>query len=242
MQTLYGKSGMMSTGNSPQRSGEWMDMARRIVILGPPGAGKGTQAELLAQWLGIVRISTGDMLRAEVDAGTALGQQAADVMAAGGLVPDGVVTAMLAARVARSDCTSGFLLDGFPRTLAQAQALDCVLEGLGMGLDAALEIKVDDEALIKRISGRFACVHCHASYHESSRPTAVAGVCTICAGTQFTRRADDTQETVRQRLAVYGRQTTPILPYYQACGLLRTVNGMAAADIVAAAIREALHQ
>ncbi len=203
-----------------------------LVLLGPPGAGKGTQAERLKTRYRLAHLSTGDMLREAVAAGTEVGRQAKAIMDAGRLVSDDVMIRLVADRIGQPDCARGFILDGFPRTLAQAEALDTLLAELGSRLDAVVELEVDDEALVERISGRFACAKCGAGYHDRFKPTAAPGVCDGCGSTAFARRKDDTPETVRARLAAYHAQTAPLLPYYRAKGLLVTVDGMAEIDRV----------
>jgi adenylate kinase len=211
-----------------------------LILLGPPGAGKGTQAQLLKDRHGLVQLSTGDMLRAAVAAGTDLGRQVKSIMEAGALVPDDIIIAMIAERIAKPDCAAGFILDGFPRTTGQAEALDRMLAEKGLKLDAVVELKVDDAALVDRISGRYSCGTCGAGYHDTHKKPKKAGVCDVCGGTKFTRREDDKAETVKARLEAYHRQTAPLLPYYKARGVLKTVDGMAPIDEVAGQIENLL--
>jgi adenylate kinase len=208
----------------------------RLVLLGPPGAGKGTQAERIAAKYGIPHLSTGDMLREAVAADTEVGRRAKAIMDAGQLVPDEVMNRLVAERIAQPDAARGFVLDGFPRTVAQAEALDELLDRRNQRLDAVLELAVDDEALVDRISGRFACARCGAGYHDRFKQPEVAGVCDVCGSREFVRREDDTPETVRARLNAYHAQTAPLLPYYRDKGLLAAVDGMAEIDDVSSEV------
>ncbi len=212
-----------------------------LILLGPPGAGKGTQARRLQESLGIPQLSTGDMLRALAVSGSELGIRAKGYMDAGSLVPDDVMIDMIAERIAGPDCRKGFILDGFPRTVAQAEALDAMFEPLGRRLDRVIEMSVDDDALVERITGRFACARCGAGYHDVFQRPSEDGVCDDCGHTEFVRRADDTAETVRARLEAYHAQTAPLLPYYRKRGVLSSVDGMAEIDVVARQI-ESLFQ
>jgi adenylate kinase len=211
-----------------------------MVLLGPPGAGKGTQANLLVKERSLVQLSTGDMLRAAVAAGTELGRKAGDIMERGQLVPDDLVIGLIAERLDADDNAEGFILDGFPRTLAQAKALDRLLAERGKELDAVIEMRVDDDALVKRIAGRFTCAACGEGYHEAFKTPRVEGVCDRCGSTEFVRRRDDNEAVVRSRLEAYHAQTEPLIYYYETEGKLRSVDGMADIGAVHQAIEAAL--
>ena len=211
-----------------------------IILLGPPGAGKGTQARLLMEGTGLVQLSTGDMLRAAVAAGTKVGAKARAGMEAGQLVSDEIVIGVVSERLDAPDVKAGVIFDGFPRTAAQAEALDRLLAGKGLVLDAVISIEVDDELLVDRVSGRFTCGACGEGYHDTHKMPARDGVCDNCGATEFKRRADDNAETVRARLAAYHADTAPLIGYYSAAGKLRTIDGMAGIGEVARAIREVL--
>jgi len=209
----------------------------RLILLGPPGGGKGTQAKRLQESLGLIQLSTGDMLRAAVVSGSPIGQQAKAVMEAGKLVSDEIVIGIIAERIGAPDARNGFVLDGFPRTVAQAEALDRMLADKATAIDAAIEIQVPDSLLIDRVAGRYTCAKCGAGYHDTFLKPKKEGVCDTCGGTQFIRRADDNAETVRSRLVAYHAQTAPILPYYEAKGLLKVVDGTLPIDEVTARLK-----
>lgn len=211
-----------------------------IILLGPPGAGKGTQAARLEAERGMVQLSTGNMLRAAVAAGSPVGRQAKAVMASGGLVSDEIVTGILSDRLDEPDVGSGFILDGYPRTEAQAHALDALLTAKGMTLHHVVELCVDEAALTDRVTGRFSCSSCSEGYHDRYKLPAIAGTCDVCGSTAFTRRPDDNAETVSQRMAEYRAKTAPILPHYESRGLVRRVDGMAPIEAVNGAIEAIL--
>lgn len=206
-----------------------------IILLGPPGAGKGTQAARLQATRGMIQLSTGDMLREAVAAGTPVGLKAKAIMERGELVSDAIVSALIGERLDAA-AEQGAIFDGFPRTRTQAEALDVLLTERGRKLDYVIELAVNEDELVKRIVGRFSCAKCGTGYHEVFRPTKVAGICDVCGSTEFKRRKDDNEETVRTRMIEYRAKTQPILPFYEARGLVRRVNGMASVDDVAAEI------
>ncbi len=204
-----------------------------VILLGPPGSGKGTQAQHLTRTRGLVQLSTGDMLRAAAAAGTEIGRKASVIMEAGGLVPDEIVIGIIAERIAQPDCERGSILDGFPRTLAQAAALDALLAAKGKTIDKVIALEVDDSALVARVGGRYTCAGCGAVYHDANKKPKAAGVCDVCGSTKFIRRPDDNAETVKTRLFAYYRSTAPLIGYYFAKGKLATIDGMAAIEEVA---------
>jgi len=203
-----------------------------IILLGPPGAGKGTQAQRLQSEQGLIQLSTGDMLRAAVASGSDLGKKAKGIMEKGELVPDDLMVGLIEDRIAQPDCLKGFILDGFPRTEAQAEALDKMLDKKGKTLDRVVEMEVDEKALTERIVGRFSCARCGTGYHDKFKRPKVDGVCDVCGNKEFVRRKDDNAETMKTRMAAYRAQTEPLRPYYARRGVLRKVDGMAAMDEV----------
>lgn len=203
-----------------------------LILLGPPGAGKGTQAQRLVDTYGLVQLSTGDMLRAEVESGSDLGVRAKKIMDGGQLVPDDLMIAMISGRIDAASASDGIILDGFPRTTAQAEALDTMLDAKGLAMDHVIQLEVDEDAIIARLSGRFSCAACGAGYHDTYAKPEVEGVCDKCGATEFARRSDDNADTVRSRLVAYNEQTAPILPYYGRKGSLKQVDGLGAMETV----------
>lgn len=211
-----------------------------IILLGPPGAGKGTQAKRLVDERAMVQLSTGDMLREARTSGTDMGRRVAEVMDKGHLVTDEIVVGLIEEKLTTGHAAGGYIFDGFPRTLKQADALGALMARIGQSLDAVIEIRVDDEALKDRIVGRFTCGNCGAVYHDTNRPTARPGVCDVCGSTDMKRRADDTEEALRTRMLAYYRDTSPLIGYYYAKHQLSTVDGLAEMDAVGAAIAKVL--
>ena len=207
-----------------------------LILLGPPGAGKGTQASRLVKERGMVQLSTGDMLRAAVAAGTPVGLAAKAVMESGGLVSDEIVSGILSERLDQPDARAGFILDGYPRTDVQADSLDAMLAEKGLALDHVIELVVDEDALVDRIAGRFTCGSCGEGYHDRYKQPKVADTCDVCGASNFKRRADDNADTVRQRMMEYRAKTAPIIPHYEGRGIVARVDGMADMDAVAASI------
>ncbi|MET3612956.1 adenylate kinase [Rhizobium aquaticum] len=212
----------------------------RLILLGPPGAGKGTQAQRIVEKHGIPQLSTGDMLRAAVKAGTEVGKRAKALMDAGSLVNDDVVIGIVSERIDQPDCAKGFILDGFPRTLVQADATEKMLSSKGMKLDVVIEMQVDDSVLVDRVSGRYTCASCGTGYHDRLQKPKVEGVCDKCGSTEFKRRPDDNAETMTTRLRAYYKETSPLIGYYHAKGLLKSIDGMAEIDEVTASIETIL--
>lgn len=213
-----------------------------LILLGPPGAGKGTQAKMLEESRGLAQLSTGDMLRDAVAAESEVGRKAKEVMDRGELVSDDIVVSIISERIEAPDCARGFILDGFPRNVAQAEALDDLMAKKGRRLDAAIEMKVDDEKLVERITGRFICAACGEGYHDTFKQPRREGVCDKCGGTEFIRRDDDNAETIRSRLQAYHEQTAPLIDYYSRAGKLKSVDGMADIDTVNRQIEGVLNE
>ena len=211
-----------------------------LILLGPPGCGKGTQAKRLEDPDEIVQLSTGEMLRAAVASGSDMGQQAAKVMEAGKLMPDEIMIEIISERIDQPDCKNGFILDGFPRTAPQAEALDKLLAQKSLSLDKVIELKVDDNAMVERITGRYSCAICGAGYHDKFQQPRQSGVCDSCGGTEFSRRSDDNEETVRSRLVAYHEQTAEIVPYYKARGILAEIDGMQSIESVTVEIQSVI--
>ncbi len=209
-----------------------------LILLGPPGGGKGTQAKKLQDDYGLVQLSTGDMLRAAVASGSEIGLKAKAVMEAGKLVSDEIVIGIIDDRIQQPDANKGFILDGFPRTVAQAEALDRMLGERGIKIDAAIEVRVPDSMIVERITGRFTCAQCGAGYHDKFQRPKIDGKCDACGGTEFTRRADDNAETVQKRLDAYHAQTAPILPFYEKKGVLKVVDGTLPIDDVTKRLKQ----
>jgi adenylate kinase len=210
-----------------------------IILIGPPGAGKGTQAKRLVTGRGMVQLSTGDMLREAKESGTEMGSRVAGIMARGELVTDEIVIGLISEKLDSLD-GAGAIFDGFPRTLAQADALERLMADRGTPIDHVIEMRVDDEALVERITGRFSCANCGEVYHDTTRPTRVDGVCDACGSTDFLRRSDDTEDALRTRLMAYYKQTSPLLGYYYAKDRLSVLDGMGAVDDVSGAIARVL--
>jgi adenylate kinase len=212
----------------------------RLILLGPPGAGKGTQAQRIVEKHAIPQLSTGDMLRAAVGAGTDVGKRAKAVMDAGKLVSDDIVNDIVSERIDQPDCTNGFILDGYPRTLAQADAVAAMLSAKGLGLDVVIQLEVNDDILVDRISGRYTCAKCGAGYHDTNLKPKADGVCDRCGSHEFKRRADDNAETVQTRLQAYYKETSPLIGYYHAKGKLKGVDGLQSIDEVSSQIEAIL--
>jgi adenylate kinase len=210
-----------------------------IILLGPPGAGKGTQARRLVEERGMVQLSTGDMLREARSSGTEMGKRVAEVMDRGDLVTDEIVIGLIAEKLA-AGAAGGYIFDGFPRTLAQADALGELLDQMGQKLDAVIEMKVDDDALVARITARSTCAGCGEVYNDQTKPIPADGKCEKCGATEFKRRADDNEESLRTRLLAYYKQTSPLVGYYHAKGILVSIDGMGEMDEVAAAMTAVL--
>jgi adenylate kinase len=209
-----------------------------LIVLGPPGAGKGTQCERLIEELNLAQLSTGDMLRAEVRSGSRLGRKAKKIMDLGGLVPDDLIVAMISGKIDQHSSENGFILDGFPRTMDQARSLDLMLSEKSLKMDYVIQLEVDEDAIVERLSGRFSCSECGVGYHDSFKKPVVVNKCDKCESKTFLRRSDDNPETVRSRLEAYREQTTPILPFYRDKGVLQSVDGMGTVEKVFGQIKE----
>ncbi|MEM7302289.1 MAG: adenylate kinase [Pseudomonadota bacterium] len=212
----------------------------RLILLGPPGAGKGTQALRLVEKFGIPQLSTGDMLRAAVAAQTEVGKRAKAIMEAGDLVSDEIVNAIVSDRIDEDDCANGFILDGYPRTLGQADAVEAMLESKGLSLNSVVELRVDDDAMVERVVGRYTCASCGEGYHDTLKKPEQEGICDKCGSSEFKRRADDNEETIRNRLQAYYKDTSPLIGYYYAKGKLKVVDGMLEIDAVTKEIENVL--
>lgn len=211
-----------------------------MILVGPPGAGKGTQASRIEEFLSIGNLSTGALLRDAIASESEVGKKAKVLVEAGNFVPDDMMIELVAARIDEQDCKNGFILDGFPRTLAQAEALDELLEARGSKVGAVIEIKIADDIVVERITGRFSCQNCDEGYHKAYKLPAVDGICDICGGTEFVQRADDSEEKIRTRLSLFHEQTKPILPYYRDRGILRSVDGTKDLNDVTEQLKEVL--
>jgi adenylate kinase len=211
-----------------------------MILIGPPGAGKGTQAKRIEGIFGVVHLSTGALLRELIASGSELGLEAKTLVEGGNLMPDDVMVDLVSKRIDEPDCANGFILDGFPRTIAQAETLDVLLREKGLALDRVIEIHIDDDLLVKRLVGRFECGNCGEGYHDSYKTPRIDNVCDRCGSSDFIRRADDGEDRVRTRLGVYHQQTKPILPFYEARGVLKTVDGSRNPDDVTRQLNEVL--
>ena len=215
-------------------------VGKRLIMMGPPGGGKGTQAKRIQERYNVLQLSTGDMLRAAIAAGSPVGKQAKAVMDAGKLVSDDLLIEMIDKRLDDKDCANGFVLDGFPRTIPQAEGLEKLMANKGLKLDAAIEVRVPDEKLLERLTGRYTCAKCGEGYHDKFKLPKAAGVCDVCGGKEFSRRSDDKAETVKTRLKAYHEQTAPLLPFYERKGVLKVVDGDRDIGLVAADLERIL--
>ena len=215
-------------------------VGKRLIMMGPPGGGKGTQAKRIQERYNVLQLSTGDMLRAAIAAGSPVGKQAKAVMDAGKLVSDDLLIEMIDKRLDDKDCANGFVLDGFPRTIPQAEGLEKLMANKGLKLDAAIEVRVPDEKLLERLTGRYTCAKCGEGYHDKFKLPKAAGVCDVCGGKEFSRRSDDKADTVKTRLKAYHEQTAPLLPFYERKGVLKVVDGDRDIGLVAADLERIL--